>query len=56
MTKTYKFKASNWDKAYYVRNLNDEAALVQREIEKLTVKREMLQEFARRIDNDLEEA
>lgn len=49
----YKFRHSNWDKKYYVENLNAQAALIQREIEKLTMKREMLQEFARQIDQDL---
>lgn len=51
----YKFKHSNIDKKYYCENLMAEASIIQREIEKLTVKREMLQDFARRIDTDLME-
>lgn len=49
----YKFKWDNFDKKIYCQNLKDEAAQIQREIEKLTVKREMLQDFAMRLDMDL---
>lgn len=49
----YKFRHSNIDKQRYCENLKAEAALVQREIDKLTVKREMLLDFALRLDMDL---
>jgi hypothetical protein len=52
----YKFHHSNIDKRRYCENLKAEAALVQREIDKLTVKREMLLDFALRLDMDLLEA
>lgn len=50
---TYKFRHSNVDKKRYCENLKAEAAAVQQEIEKLTVKREMLQDFALRLEMDL---
>lgn len=53
---TYKFRHSNVDKKRYCENLKAEAALVQREIDKLSVKRDMLQDFALRLDMDLLEA
>jgi hypothetical protein len=49
----YKFRHSNIDKKRYCENLQAEAALVQREIDKLTVKREMLMDFALRLEMDL---
>lgn len=49
----YKFKWDNYDKKRYCQNLKDEATLIQREIDKLNVKREMLYNFALRIDMDL---
>lgn len=51
----YKFKWDNYDKKLYCDNLKAEAALVQREIDKLTIKREMLYDFAIRLDVDLVE-
>lgn len=51
----YKFKWDNYDKKRYCQNLKDEATLIQRDIDKLTVKREMLQDFAIRLDMDLVE-
>lgn len=49
----YKFRHSNWNKKYYVDNLNAQATNIQPEIEKLQTKAEMLREFARQIDQDL---
>ncbi len=52
----YKFKWDNYNKERYCENLKAEAASVQREIEKLTVKRDMLNDFASRLELDLVEA
>jgi hypothetical protein len=52
----HRFRHSNIDKRRYCESLKAEAALVQREIDKLTVKREMLLDFALRLDMDLLEA
>ncbi len=50
--KTYRLKYTNQTLRDYCDNLRQEAALIQRDIEKLQVKRETLQEMSYRLEND----
>lgn len=50
--KTYRLKYVNQTLKHYCENLRNEAALIQREIEKQEMKRTMLQDFAHRLEND----
>ena len=48
----YRMKYKNWTLKDYCADINNQAALIQREIEALQIKRDMLFDFARKLEND----